>query len=46
MGSSLWSLSKTLNFADFRPHRSAAYLDAAYCYRPSSVVCWSDCLSH
>ena len=24
-----------------RPHRSTAYPDAAYCYRPSSVVCRS-----
>ena len=24
-----------------RPHRSTAYVDAAYCYRPSSVVCRS-----
>jgi len=22
------------------------YVDAVYCYRPSSVVCWSDALSH
>ena len=22
-----------------RPHRSTTYVDAAYCYRPSSVVC-------
>jgi len=21
------------------------YIDAAYCYRPSSMVCWSVCLS-
>jgi len=25
----------------YRPHRSTTYVDAAYCYRPSSVVCWS-----
>jgi len=25
----------------FRPHRSTTYVDAAYCYRPSSVVCLS-----
>ena len=25
----------------FRPHRSTTYIDAAYCYRPSSVVCLS-----
>ena len=24
-----------------RPHRSTTYVDAAYCYRPSSVVCHS-----
>jgi len=24
-----------------RPYRSTTYIDAAYCYRPSSVVCWS-----
>ena len=22
-----------------RPHRSTTYVDAAYCYRPSSMVC-------
>jgi len=31
----------------FRPHRSTTYVDAAYCYRPSSMVClsvrWSVC---
>jgi len=26
-------------------HRSTTYVDAAYCYRPSSVVCRSVCLS-
>jgi len=26
-----------------RPHRSTTYVDAAYCYRPSSVACWSVC---
>jgi len=25
----------------FRPHRSTTYVNAAYCYRPSSVVCRS-----
>jgi len=25
----------------FRPHRSTTYVDAAYSYRQSSVVCWS-----
>jgi len=29
-----------------RPHRSTTYVDAAYSYRPSSVVCRSVCLSH
>ena len=28
-----------------RPHRIATYLDAVYCYRSSSVVCLSVCLS-
>ena len=28
-----------------RPHRSTTYVDAAYCYRPSGVVCRSACLS-
>ena len=28
------------------PHRSTTYVDAAYSYRPSSVVCRSVCLSH
>jgi len=28
-----------------RPHRSTTYVDAAYCYRPNSVVCRSVCLS-
>jgi len=27
------------------PHRSTTYAHAAYCYRPSSVVCRSVCLS-
>ena len=26
-----------------RLHRSTTYVDAVYCYRPSSVVCWSVC---
>jgi len=26
-----------------RPHRIATYVDAAYCFRPSSVVCRSVC---
>jgi len=28
-----------------RPHRSTTYVDAAYCYRSSSMVCRSVCLS-
>ena len=28
-----------------RPHRSTTYVDAAYCYGPTSVVCRSVCLS-
>ena len=28
-----------------RPHRGATYVDAAHCYRLSSVVCWLVCLS-
>ena len=28
-----------------RPHRSTTYVDAAYSYGPSIVVCWSVCLS-
>jgi len=28
-----------------RPHRRITYVDAAYCYRPSSGVCRSVCLS-
>jgi len=28
-----------------RPHHSTTYVDAAYCYRPSSMVCRSVCLS-
>ena len=31
-------------FAVYKSHRSATYVDAAYCYRPSSVVtAWSVC---
>jgi len=30
-----------MSLLPFRPHRSTTYLDAAYCYRPSSVVCRS-----
>jgi len=28
-----------------RPHRSTTYVDASYCYRPSSVVCRPVCRS-
>jgi len=28
-----------------RPHRSTSYVDAAYCYRPTSVLCLSVCFS-
>ena len=34
-----------MDVAVARPHRSTMYVDAAYCYRPSSVVCLSVCLS-
>jgi len=30
-------------FYIIRPHRSTTYVDAAYSYRPSSVVCLSVC---
>ena len=29
------------NVVVVRPHRLTTYIDAAYCYRPSSVVCLS-----
>ena len=29
----------------YRPHRTTTNVDSAYCYRPSSVVCWSVGLS-
>jgi len=35
----------TTNVCIIRPHRSTTYLDAAYCYRPSSVVCLSEARS-
>ena len=35
----------TQQLAIFRPHRSTTHVDAAYCYRPSSVVCLSVCVS-
>jgi len=36
----------TFTWSILRPHRSTTYVDAAYCYQPSSVVCLSVCLSH
>ena len=33
------SLNRCGKVVVFRPKRSATYVDAAYCYRPSSVVC-------
>jgi len=30
-----------MHFQIIRPHHSTTYVDAAYCYRPSSVACWS-----
>jgi len=33
----------TFIVAVVRPHRSTTYVDAAYCYRGSSVVCLSVC---
>jgi len=41
----LWCHSAAFPLFIFRPHRSTTYVDAAYCYRPSSVVCRSVCLS-
>jgi len=35
----------TFTWSILRPHRSTTYVDAAYCYQPSSVVCLSVCLS-
>ena len=31
----------TVAFISIRPHRSITYVDAGYCYRPSSLVCLS-----
>jgi len=31
--------TQILIIIDIRPHHSTTYVDAAYCYRPSSVVC-------
>jgi len=41
-GSYRLDCSETIWFI-IRPHPSTTYLDAAYCYRPSSVVCLSVC---
>jgi len=35
-----YCMSYTL-FDIIRPHRNTTYVDAAYCYRPTSVVCLS-----
>ena len=47
-----WKFSRKGSFSKkkkklqiFRLHRSTMYVDAAYCYRPSSMICWSVCLS-
>jgi len=32
-------------FSVTRPHRMTTFVDAAYCYRRTSVVCLSVCLS-
>ena len=36
---------RTVEVVIIRPHRSTTYVDAAYCCRPSSVVCVSVGLS-
>ena len=36
---------KHVSHVHYRPHCSSTYVDAAYCYRPSSVVCRSVCRS-
>ena len=36
-------VGKVTELLFFTPHRNTAYVDAAYCYRPSSVVCRSVC---
>jgi len=33
------------NILYIRLHCSTTYVDAVYCYRPNSVVCWSVCRS-
>jgi len=36
---------RQISLTIIRPHRSTTYVDVAYCYRPSSMVCRSVCLS-
>jgi len=40
----LFFVTNALHFI-FRPHCSTTYVDVAMCFRPSSVVAWSVCLS-
>jgi len=40
-----WLLAFRFRFSVFRLHRSTMSVDAAYCYRPSSVVCRFVCHS-
>jgi len=35
------SLNVNVKLSIIRPHHNTTYVDAAYCYRPSSVVCRS-----
>jgi len=37
------SIINTIMVISIRPHRSTTYIDAAYCYRLSTVVCRSVC---
>ena len=37
---------RTLEMHITRPHHHTMYADAAYCYRPSSMVCLSVCHNH
>jgi len=39
------SLNVNVKLSIIRPHHNTTYVDAAYCYRPSSVVCRSACRS-
>jgi len=41
-----WPRKLTVCITVIRPHRSTMYVEEAYCYRPSSTVCPSVCLSH